>query len=119
MSTFEVPELNVTSSLTTGSIDYTSGVALNVATKTTSTLPLNPVTGQLVFNTDDNRPRLWTGSAWKVLGLRESVGVYTDATRPSGVLTNIVITLSTNYFLMIFIFFYFFILKNMLTLPIF
>ena len=84
MSTFEVPELNVTSSLTTGSIDYTSGVSLNVATKTTSTLPLNPVTGQLVFNTDDNRPRLWTGSAWKVLGLRESVGVYTDATRPSG-----------------------------------
>ena len=42
------------------------------------------VTGQLVFNTDDNRPRIWTGSAWKVLGLRESIGVYTDATRPSG-----------------------------------
>ena len=80
MGTFEVETLNCTNMVPT---NMPSSDKLLVNTKTTSTLPSNPAIGQMVYDTDANRAKVWTGSAWKTLGLRLTFPIWTDSTKPS------------------------------------
>lgn len=78
--TFEVETLNCTNMVPTNT---PTSDKLLVNTKTNSSLPSNPSVGHMVYNTDLNRAQVWTGSAWKTLGLRLTFPVWTDATKPS------------------------------------
>ena len=78
--TFEVDTLNCTNMVPTNT---PTSDKLIVNTKTSSTLPSNPSIGHLVYDTTVGRPRVWTGSEWKITGLRLSFPVWTDATKPS------------------------------------
>ena len=77
--TFECETVNVTNLVPTS---MTMG-KLIVDMKTTATLPGSPATGQMVYNTDLARPQIWTGSAWKTLGLRLTFPMWTNSTKPS------------------------------------
>jgi len=77
---FEVDTLNCTNMVPTNT---PTADKLIVELKTSSTLPANPVIGQLVYDTDVNRPRVWTGTEWKITGLRLTFPVWTDASKPS------------------------------------
>lgn len=62
------------------SLDLNKNQILNVALQNLATPPANPVSGQIYFNTQDDVPYIWDGSAW----LNLSEGSVTSVTAGQG-----------------------------------
>src|SRR5690606_10819264 len=62
------------------SLDLNKNQILNVALQNLATHPSNPVAGQIYFNTQDDVPYIWDGSAW----LNLSEGSVTSVTAGQG-----------------------------------
>tara|TARA_R100001510_G_C7656064_1_gene215664 strand:+ start:1455 stop:1790 length:336 start_codon:yes stop_codon:yes gene_type:complete len=77
--TFECETVNVTNMVPT----TMSMGKLIMDMKDNSTRPSSPVTGQMIYNSSQERAEVWTGSEWKILGLRLTFPVWTDSTKPS------------------------------------
>lgn len=83
MSEFRCPTVNVTN-LAPGNLTFTGQGSIALTPTPTPSLPSNPSTGQMVYDSTTGENKVWTGSTWKVVGVRTTMEIWTNATIPTG-----------------------------------
>lgn len=87
MSEFRCPTVNTTN-LSPQNLTFTGEGSLRLTPTPTNQLPASPSTGQMVYDSTTGENKVWTGSAWKVVGVRTTMELWTDATRPTGLVAS-------------------------------